>query len=189
MATAPLNAALCGLVETMPWSVDTIIWALFVMVGLFFAFRVWRYGLSGWASRSTVERTIGEFQSGNMEYKVHVMSGHSGERAVALEFLASRPSEPHVWSVLSVPETRRLVLLLGNAASANIARTVGKVQGEWHGGLRTTLTIRSLVRPPGDRSVALRLIAWSWLSFEILPFNMPPFEAQRLGSILQDAAD
>ena len=171
----------------MPWSVDTIVWALFLVVGLCFAFRAWRYGFKGAASGTTIKRTVGEVQGENMEYKVHVISDDSGERAVALEFL--QPKDPNVWSVLSAPEARRLVLFLGNAASPNIVRTAGKVQGKWHGGVRTTLTVRAIVRPPGNRAVRLRLIAWSWLSFQILPFIMPASEAQRLVSILQDAAD
>jgi ribosomal protein S28E/S33 len=101
----------------------TIFWIFLVSLGLFFLFRIVRYGgFKGAMFGANIERTLGEVQGQSVAgswttVKVHVLSSESKARTVGIEVIGKSIASYQVTPIkLSSIEAQRLASLLQSAA-------------------------------------------------------------------------
>ena len=76
----------------------------------------------------------------------------------------------------------------GAVFGANVDRTVGEINVENRGPVSTVLRVHLLRRTSTERLVGIELAMKSFASYQMMPITLSFAEAQRLASLLQDAA-
>ncbi len=100
-----------------------LVWALFAGIAIFMIRGVVRFGFKGSMFGARIIRTVGEVRGarqtiGSLVVRVHVLDGHSPERAVGVELVGKTPLSYHMLPIsLSKGETLHLASVLQQAAN------------------------------------------------------------------------
>jgi len=71
---------------------------------------------------------------------------------------------------------------------ARIDRTVGEIPGEKQGPMSIALKVHVLRRDATEKLVGVELVAKSFASYQMMPITLSTSQAQRLASLLHEAA-